>query len=153
MRLNHVKVVDQTGQYQNQKRKRYGGPRKSGLMERSKKELSEFNRRAMDRFDYDKTGIQPVGLPDDPSGVRSRFHSNGCAILYRFLMKKRWLNSLFEEARIWLLMTIVSMKLRSLQKSSFISKRSRPLAPFCSTSTKNRLWPSCNAKSRPTNPS
>ena len=40
-------------------------------MERSKKELSEFNQRAMDRFDYDKTGIQPVGLPDDPSGAKS----------------------------------------------------------------------------------
>ena len=56
---------------QNQKRKRYGGPRKSGLMERSKKELAEFNQRAMDRFDYDKTGIQPVGLPDYPSGTKS----------------------------------------------------------------------------------
>jgi len=55
---------------QNQKRKRYGGPRKSGLMERSKKELDEFNQRAKNRFDYEKTGIQPVGLPDDPSGAK-----------------------------------------------------------------------------------
>jgi len=56
---------------QNQRRKRYGGPRKSGLMERSKKELAEFNQRAMGRFDYDRTGIKPVGLPDDPSGAKS----------------------------------------------------------------------------------
>ena len=55
---------------QNQKQKPYGGPRKSGLMERSKKELDEFNQRAKNRFDYEKTGIQPVGLPDDPSGAK-----------------------------------------------------------------------------------
>ena len=39
-------------------------------MERSKKELNEFNQRAKNRFDYEKTGIQPVGLPDDPSGAK-----------------------------------------------------------------------------------
>ena len=39
-------------------------------MERSKKELDEFNQRAKNRFDYEKTGIQPVGLPDDPSGAK-----------------------------------------------------------------------------------
>ena len=56
-----------SGQGRQRNRRRYGGPRKANLIEQSKKELLEYNQRANDRFDYEKTGLQPVGLPDDPS--------------------------------------------------------------------------------------
>ena len=60
-----------SGQGRQRNRRRYGGPRKANQIEQSKKELLEYNQRANDRFDYEKTGIQPVGLPDDPSGAKS----------------------------------------------------------------------------------
>ena len=60
-----------SGQGRQRNRRRYGGPRKANLIEQSKKELLEYNQRANDRFDYEKTGLQPVGLPDDPSGAKS----------------------------------------------------------------------------------
>lgn len=59
------------GQGRQRNRRRYGGPRKANLIEQSKKELLEYNQRANDRLNYEKTGIQPVGLPDDPSGAKS----------------------------------------------------------------------------------
>lgn len=59
------------GQGRQRNRRRYGGPRKANLIEQSKKELLEYNQRANDRLDYEKTGIQPVGLPDDPSGAKA----------------------------------------------------------------------------------
>ncbi len=40
-------------------------------MEQSKKELEEHNLRANLRFDYERTGVQPVGLPDTPGDVKS----------------------------------------------------------------------------------
>ena len=60
-----------SGQGRQRNRRRYGGPRKANLIEQSKKELLEYNQRANDRFDYEKTGLQPVGLPDDPSDATS----------------------------------------------------------------------------------
>lgn len=60
-----------SGQGRQRNRRRYGGPRKVNLIEQSKKELLEYNQRANERFDYEKTGLQPVGLPDDPSGAES----------------------------------------------------------------------------------
>ncbi|MGB1522722.1 MAG: TPD domain-containing protein [Candidatus Poseidoniaceae archaeon] len=59
------------GQGRQRNRRRYGGPRKANLIEQSKKELLEYNQRANDRLNYEKTGIQPVGLPDDPSGAKA----------------------------------------------------------------------------------
>ncbi|MEC7273084.1 MAG: hypothetical protein VXV85_05515, partial [Candidatus Thermoplasmatota archaeon] len=59
------------GQGRQRNRRRYGGPRKANLIEQSKKELLEYNRRANDRFDYEKTGLRPVGLPDNPSDAKS----------------------------------------------------------------------------------
>jgi len=60
-----------SGQGRQRNRRRYGGPRKANLIEQSKKELLEYNQRANDRFEYEKTGLQPVGLPDDPSDANS----------------------------------------------------------------------------------
>ncbi len=59
------------GQGRQRNRRRYGGPRKANLIEQSRKELLEYNQRANDRLNYEKTGIQPVGLPDDPSGAKA----------------------------------------------------------------------------------
>ncbi|MGB1659265.1 MAG: TPD domain-containing protein [Candidatus Poseidoniaceae archaeon] len=59
------------GQGRQRNRRRYGGPRKANLIEQSKNELLEYNQRANDRLNYEKTGIQPVGLPDDPSGAKA----------------------------------------------------------------------------------
>ena len=62
---------NRAGQGPQRNRRRYGGPRKANLIEQSKKELEEYNQRANDRFNYEKTGIQPVGLPDAPTDVKS----------------------------------------------------------------------------------
>ncbi len=59
------------GQGRQRNRRRYGEPRKANLIEQSRKELLEYNQRANDRLNYEKTGIQPVGLPDDPSGAKA----------------------------------------------------------------------------------
>lgn len=60
-----------SGKGRQRQRRRYGGPRKANLIEQSKKELLEFNQRAKLRFDYEQTGVQPIGLPDHPEGVKS----------------------------------------------------------------------------------
>ena len=62
---------NRSGQRRSRNRRRYGGPRKANLMEQSKKELEEHNLRANLRFDYERTGVQPVGLPDTPGDVKS----------------------------------------------------------------------------------
>ena len=49
-----------SGQGRQRSRRRYGGPRKANQIEQSKKELLEYNQLANDRFDYEKTGLQPV---------------------------------------------------------------------------------------------
>ena len=62
---------NRSGQRRSRNRRRYGGPRKANLMEQTKKELEEHNLRANLRFDYERTGVQPVGLPDAPGDVKS----------------------------------------------------------------------------------
>lgn len=69
--MSQGRKPNHSGQGRQRNRRRYGGPRKATLIEQSKKERHEYNQRANDRFDYEKTGIQPVGLPDDPSGAKS----------------------------------------------------------------------------------
>ena len=50
---------------QNRKPKRYGGPKKTNLMEQTKSDLQKFNQRANLRFEYEKRGEIPVGFPDE----------------------------------------------------------------------------------------
>ena len=69
--MSQGRKPNRSGQGRQRNRRRYGGPRKANLIEQSKKELLEYNQRANDRLNYEKTGIQPVGLPDDPSGAKS----------------------------------------------------------------------------------
>ena len=69
--MSQGRRTNKGGQRGNRNRRRYGGPRKANVIEQSKKELNEYNSRANDRFDYAKTGVQPVGLPDDSGDVKS----------------------------------------------------------------------------------
>ena len=69
--MSQGRKPNRSGQGRQRSRRRYGGPRKANVIEQSKKDLLEYNQRAENRFDYEKTGIQPVGLPDDASGSKS----------------------------------------------------------------------------------
>ena len=62
---------NRSGQGRQRNRRRYGGPRKAGVIEQSEKERTEYNLRANQRFDYETTGVQPVGLPNEPNDVKS----------------------------------------------------------------------------------
>ncbi|MBT5593196.1 MAG: hypothetical protein HOJ55_05035, partial [Euryarchaeota archaeon] len=54
-----------------QKKKRYGGPRKANLIEQSRKDIEAFRTKANKRFDYEFMGVQPIGFPDDMEEPKS----------------------------------------------------------------------------------
>ena len=60
--MSQGRKPNRSGQGRQRNRRRYGGPRKANLIEQSKKELLEYNQRANDRLNYEKTGINQLAF-------------------------------------------------------------------------------------------